>query len=135
VVDISPVGTTTLGVTNFNVTVELHDADEDIRPGMTSDVDIVTSEVNDVLLIPNRAIRLLNGERVVYVLQDTGEIEDQQSISNAIVAVPITLGASSDLYSELIDGDLSINDEIILNPPTDGIAGNSDSNVSIQINP
>jgi len=135
VVDISPVGTTTLGVTNFNVTVELQDADDHIRPGMTSAVDIITSQIDDVLLIPNRAIRLLNGERVVYVLRETGKSEDQQSPLNAIVAVPITLGNSSDLYSELLGGDLSVGDEIILNPPSDGIAGNSGSNVSIQINP
>jgi RND family efflux transporter MFP subunit len=135
VIDISPVGTTTLGVTNFQVTVELFDADESIRPGMTSAVDIITSQVDDVLLIPNRAIRLLNGERVVYVLRDSGELEDQQSPLNAIVPIPVTLGASSDLYSELIDGDLSVNDEIILNPPSDGIASNAGSNVSIQINP
>jgi HlyD family secretion protein len=135
VVDISPVGTTNLGVTNFNVTAELRDADENIRPGMTSAVDIVTSQVEDVLLIPNRAIRLLDGERVVYVLRDRENLGDQQSLLDAIVAVPITLGASSDLYSELIDGNLSINDEIILNPPSDGIAGDSGTNVSIQINP
>jgi HlyD family secretion protein len=102
---------------------------------MTSAVDIVTSQVDDVLLIPNRAIRLLNGERVVYVLRDTREMEAQQSSLNAIKAIPITLGDSSDLYSELLEGDLSVGDEIILNPPSDDITGISGGNISIQINP
>ena len=36
VVEVSPVGTEIAGVVNFKVTVELTDADEDVRPGMTA---------------------------------------------------------------------------------------------------
>jgi HlyD family secretion protein len=136
VVDIAPVGTTTMGVTNFNVTVELHDADEYIRPGMTSAVDIVTSQVDDVLLIPNRAIRLVDGERVVYVLRDGRNPEEQQSPLDAIVAVPVTLGASSDLYSEVLTGDLNIGDEIVLNPELDNLSmANRGGGITVEINP
>jgi len=70
VIEVATVGTETQGVTSFQVTVELLDADEAVRPEMTSAVDIVTSEVDDVLLVPNRAIRLMNGERVIYVLTE-----------------------------------------------------------------
>ena len=109
VIEIALVGTELLGMVNFKVTVELLDADADIKPGMTSAVDIVTSQVEDALLAPNRAVRVVDGERVVYI----------HSSSGAIQIVPLTLGATSDTYSEIISGDVQPGDEIILNPPVD----------------
>jgi HlyD family secretion protein len=95
------------GVVNFTVTVELTDADPEVKPGMTAAVTIVTQELTDVLLVPNRAVRVVNNQRVVYVLKNGEAVE-----------VPITLGATSDTYSEVVGGDLKEGDLIILNPPT-----------------
>lgn len=95
------------GVVNYLVTVEISDLDQDIKPGMTAAVNIIVSSLEDVLLVPNRAVRLLDGERVVYVLEN-----------DELVPVTVTLGASSDLYSEVVAGDLEVGDRIVLNPPT-----------------
>ncbi len=100
-------GNLTQGVVNFTVTVELTDADPEVKPGMTAAVTITIQELEDVLLVPNRAVRVVNNRRVVYILQDGQPVE-----------VGITLGATSDLYSEVVGGDLKEGDEIILNPPT-----------------
>ena len=62
-------------------------------------------EQNDVVLIPNRAVRLVNGVRVVYVLRE-GEP----------VKVEVGLGSSSETYSVLLSGDVKVGEEIILNP-------------------
>jgi HlyD family secretion protein len=149
-VEVAAVGTETQGVTNFPVTVELLDADEAVRPEMTAAVDIVTSEVDDVLLIPNRAIRLLDGERVIYVLTESPEKLTQQLKSesqrlpifkagdsplNAIIPIPVTLGSSSSLYSEVLSGDLEEGDLVVLNPPADGSSGAGESAVRIEIQP
>ncbi|RME07447.1 MAG: efflux RND transporter periplasmic adaptor subunit [Anaerolineae bacterium] len=107
VTEVGLVGVEQQGVVNFTVTVELLDADEVIRPGMTSAVNIVVSQLEDALLVPNRAVRVAGGERVVFVLRPDGSIDK----------VPITLGASSDTYSEVLEGDLQPGDEVILNPP------------------
>ena len=107
VVDVALVGTEEAGVVNFTVTVELLDADEDIRPGMTSAVSIVIRQLEQALLIPNRAVRVVDDERVVYVLEADGNIEK----------IAISLGASSDTHSEVAGGELKIGDEVILNPP------------------
>jgi HlyD family secretion protein len=107
VVEVGQAGDTVQGVVNFNVTIELTDADELVKPGMTVAVNIVVEEKKDVLLIPNRAVRLLEGERVVYILAN-GQPEP----------VEVTLGSSSDIQSVLIGGDLKEGDEIILNPPS-----------------
>lgn len=105
VAEIAQAGTVTQGVVNFTVTVELTDADLKIKPGMTAAVTITVEKLDNVLLVPNRAVRLLEGKRYVYILQGT---EPKQ--------VEIQLGASSDTVSEVIGGDLKAGDTIILNP-------------------
>lgn len=106
VTQVARVGNVLQGVVQFNVTVELTDADEDVRPGMTAAVNIIVEQLDDVLLVPNRAVRLVDGKRVVYILQN-GQLE----------TVNITLGATSDTSSEVVDGNLRVGDLIVLNPP------------------
>lgn len=105
--EVAPVGTVTQGVVDFIVTIELIDPDQDVKPSMTAAVNIVVNQLSDVLLVPNRAVRLSGGKRIVYVLRN-GLPE----------AVPITLGASSETHSEVIGGELKVGDAVILNPPT-----------------
>jgi HlyD family secretion protein len=108
VVEVGLVGQVNQGAVNFNVTVELLDADEDVRPGMTAAVNMVVDQLEDVLLVPNRAVRVREGKRVVYVFRN-GVPEP----------VEITLGASSETVSEVVDGDLQVGDPIVLNPPSE----------------
>jgi HlyD family secretion protein len=108
VVEIAQDSQPTQGVVNYLVTVEIIDPDEEIKPGMTAAVSVIVSSLDNVLLVPNRAVRLFDGERVVYIVQD-GEL----------MPVTVILGASSDLYSEVVGGDLKEGDLIVLNPPTE----------------
>ncbi len=40
-----------------------------VKPGMTAAVNIVVNQVKNQLLVPNQAVRLVNGQnRVVYIL-------------------------------------------------------------------
>jgi HlyD family secretion protein len=111
VMETSPTGTPVQGIVNFNVTVELLDADDAVKPGMTAAVSVIVNRIDDVKLVPNRAIRILDGDRVVYILVD-----------GAPQPVSVVLGASSDLYSEVVEGDVEIGDVIVLNPPEDFFA-------------
>jgi HlyD family secretion protein len=107
VVDVAQAGNSVQGAVNFTVTVELTDADEKVKPGMTAAVTIIVKQIEDVLLVPNRAVRLVDNQRVVYILRN-GMAEE----------VNITLGASSDTMSEVLLSDLKQGDLIILNPPS-----------------
>jgi HlyD family secretion protein len=106
--EVAPVGDIIQGVVEFKVTVELTDADQDVKPGMTAAVNIVINQINDTLLVPNRAVRVINGQRVVYTLSN-GQLQE----------VKVTLGASSDTESQVTDGELKVGDQIVLNPPQD----------------
>ena len=107
VVSVDRVGTSNQGVVEFIVTVRLTDADEQVKPGMTAAVNVVVSQLEDVLLVPNRAVRFKDGKQVVYILQN-----------NQTVPVNIKLGATAETTSQVLEGDLKVGDLIILNPPT-----------------
>jgi len=107
VVQVSEAGDTVQGVVNFVVTVELTDADEFVKPGMTAAVNIIIKEQNDVVLIPNRAVRLVDTDRAVYLLVD-----------NKPKLVKIKLGSTDGVNSVLISGDIKEGDPVILNPPS-----------------
>ena len=104
---VAQAGDTSSGAVVFTVTVRMTDPDKAVKPGMTAAVNIIVKQVDDQLLIPNRAVRLVDGERVVYVLKDGRPIP-----------VQVTLGASSDTVSVMTKGELNEGDLIILNPPS-----------------
>jgi HlyD family secretion protein len=107
VTSVALTGTDVQGLVNYDVEVELVDADERVKPGMTAAVNIIVEQLQDVLLIPNRAVRVSDGEQVVYRLE-----------GGVPAAVPVVLGASSETDSQLISGDLRAGDSILLNPPS-----------------
>ena len=104
---VASVGSSVQGVVNFTVTVQLDNVDAEVKPGMTAAVTITVKQLDSVILVPNRAVRLVNNQRVVYVLRNGQTTE-----------IPITLGATADTFSEVASGDLKEGDQVILNPPT-----------------
>ena len=106
VVEIAQVGISIQGVVSFPVTVEIQDKDEAIRSGMTAAVNIVVEQIDEVVLVPNRAVRVRDGERVVYLMKD-----------GAMEIVEVVLGATSDQYSQVLEGDVFEGDDIVINPP------------------
>jgi HlyD family secretion protein len=101
VVEVAYVGTVTSGVVNYPVTIALDQpgtaaalsASQQIRPGMTANVTIVVEQRDNILLVPNRAIKLSGKQRVVTVLKDGQPTQ-----------VNVTLGMSGDTESEVVSG-------------------------------
>lgn len=106
VTQVEPVGVDKQGVVNFTITIELNDGNGEVRPGMTAAVNIVVSEIKNVLIVPNRAITKQSGAYTVFVLRN-----------NQPIQVPVEIGASSDIESEIVKGDLKEGDLVIINPP------------------
>jgi multidrug efflux pump subunit AcrA (membrane-fusion protein) len=112
VVQVSRVGTSVQSVVNFIVTVELVDPDAEVKPGMTASVTITIQSLENVLLVPNRAVHFVNSQRVVYVLRN-----------GLLTEITVTLGASDDTMSEVTSGDLAPGDVLVLNPPANFTPG------------
>jgi HlyD family secretion protein len=117
VVEVASVGTEASGIVNFQVTVELIDADDSVKPGMTAAVDILTTEIADVLVIPNKSVRVVDGQKVVYQVNSSAPLE--------FIAVPVKLGASSETLSQVLESDLQAGDLILYNPSSDIISEES----------
>jgi len=93
VVEVAFVGTTTQGVVNYPVTVALDQPDSQIRPGMTANVTIVVEQRDNILLVPNRAVKTSGKQKIVTVIKD-----------GQPTPVNVTLGMSNDTQSEVTSG-------------------------------
>ncbi|MFM8322979.1 MAG: efflux RND transporter periplasmic adaptor subunit [Chloroflexota bacterium] len=96
VTEVSLIGTDSSGVVNYQVTVELTNPDAQVRPGMTAEATITVAERQNVLLIPNEALKIENGKQVVKVMNANGTLQ----------TVEVTTGVTGDLFTELVSGDL-----------------------------
>ncbi len=87
------------GATVFSTTIALTLPDDlDIRPGMNTDVTIVTEARDDVLLIPQRAIRTVGNRAFVQVLRDGTPVEQE-------VILGYRSSGRAEVVSGLVDGD------------------------------
>jgi multidrug efflux pump subunit AcrA (membrane-fusion protein) len=74
----------------FKIIVRFEKSDKGLKPGMTSNNDIIVRNVKDKLLVPLQGIFTKNGKKVVY-LKRGGNITEQ----------PIVLTAQNDLFASV----------------------------------
>lgn len=93
---ISPDATVIQGIASYEVRLIVDPVDLPIRDGMTATIEIVVSELTDIIMVPNWAIRFdrESGQAYVAVLADDGLISE----------VPISVGTRGEEYSEVLDG-------------------------------
>ncbi len=93
---IDPGETVIEGVTTYKVTMYFDSEDVRIRSGMTADIDILTAEKSDVIVIPQRAVIVKNGDRSVSLLsgKTVREVSVETGIRSFEGMVEITSGLS-----------------------------------------
>ena len=97
-------GTSVQSSVNFNVNVQITNADAQVKPGMSANVTIITNKVENALLVPNTSIFTdTNGGQFVYLVQN-----------GATTKVPVTLGAVSDSLTQITGSSLKSGDTIVL---------------------
>jgi HlyD family secretion protein len=94
VTDVAAVATLTQGVVTYLVTVTLTPEDVPVKIGMTANANIVVAHRENVLLVPNRAVRALGNKRLVTVPRGQGQTED----------VEVKLGMANDQETEVVSG-------------------------------
>jgi HlyD family secretion protein len=93
----------TNGVVQFSVWVKLDDADDQVKPGFTSVVSIITAEVQDALLVPYDAVVSRDGSYMVVLVN-----------GSSTTMVPVEIGATSDLYAEITSGEIEEGDQVVI---------------------
>jgi len=70
VIEIEPASTVIQDVIYYKVKLRLESVDARLKEGMSADIDIMTAEEKNVLMIPERAVEEDNGEKKVKVMED-----------------------------------------------------------------
>ena len=121
VTSITPVGTITSGVVNYTVTVALTKSSPQVMPGMSATAAIVVAQRNNVLMVPNRAVKTQGNRKVLTLL-----------FKGSQVPLVVQTGLNNDTNTEIdsataLDGTavtLADGDVVVLNPTTTTTGGN-----------
>ncbi len=102
VAEVDTVGTVSQGVVTYNVKIGFDTQDDRVKPGMSVDASIITDVKQDVLVVPNSAVKL-RGDTYYVEIPDTPLPRQQQ----------VEIGLSNDTDTEIVSG-LKEGDEIII---------------------
>jgi HlyD family secretion protein len=98
-------------VVTYDVVVSVGNSDLELKPGMTAATRVVVDQRNDVVRVPNVALRyrpsVLTGRRnpdeaQIWVLRD-----------GQATAIPVVLGLEGDNFTEIVSGDVKPGDQVI----------------------
>jgi HlyD family secretion protein len=109
VIEISPVGKEEQGVVSYDVKISLEEENKEIKPGMSVNAEIVVDRKENVLLVPNSAIKSDKMGKYVEVIKNY-EIKKRNSFKpvaispNLIEKRYIKTGISNDEFTEILEG-------------------------------
>lgn len=102
--------TTVSNVVTYTVIVDVDNEDLKLKPGMTANVSIITSQSNNVICVPNMALK--------YIPSTNKEKYKKQGVwildKNKPKRIEIEAGASNDTSTEILSGDIKEGADIIL---------------------
>lgn len=107
VVEIDTVGTVTQGVVTYGVKIGFDTQDDRVKPGMSTSAAIITDVKQDVLMVPNNAIKT-QGTGYYVELFDIPLAQSQGSQGVPSSVAPrqqqVEIGLSNDTSTEIISG-------------------------------
>jgi HlyD family secretion protein len=102
VTNIDSIGTVSQGVVTYSAQISLDLQDERVKPGMSVSTEIITKAKQDVLLVPNAAIKSQNNIKYVQVM----------GTDNVVYPQEVETGISNDTYTEITNG-LAEGDKVV----------------------
>jgi len=109
--EVDTVGTVSQGVVSYGVKIAFDTEEEQIKPGMSVTADIITDAKQDVLVLPNSAIKSQGNSYYVELVEVSEEMK-QQLLANTSGTIlptppksqPVEVGLSNDLSTEIVSG-------------------------------
>ncbi|MBI3913666.1 MAG: efflux RND transporter periplasmic adaptor subunit, partial [Chloroflexi bacterium] len=102
--DVAAAATTVQGVVNYIVTVTLNPGDVPVKIGMTANANVVVAKKDNVLLVPNRAVRAVGAKRFVTIQKTPEQTQD----------IEVKLGLANDQETEVVSG-LEEGQQLVIN--------------------
>lgn len=117
VIEISNNPKTENNLVTYEVISQIENPDLRLKPGMTAEVDIITSVKNNVMKVPTSALRVVipgTDKSATNIRKNNG----MQSLwiknnNDNIKRIEIRTGISDDTYTEILKGDLSPGEKVI----------------------
>lgn len=132
VVQLDTIGTATQGVVTYGTQIAFDTQDARIKPGMSVSASIITMVKQDVLLVPNSAVKSQGEIHYVEIFPTTTAVTNT-SQTNTVTSstLPeqkvVEIGSTNDTQTEITSG-LAEGDQIV----TQTLAGSSTSRTSTQ---
>jgi HlyD family secretion protein len=114
ITEIAPIADSTgSGVVTYLVTINIDSDDVTLRPGMTANASITVEEMEDVIIVPNWAVRLdrETGQAFVNRLRPDNSIEE----------VIVITGLRNDQFSQILSG-LQEGDVVVVTDQREGFS-------------
>ena len=120
---------TVQNVVTFDAVVSVDNRDLALKPGMTASTRIIIEQRDDVIRVPNQALRYVPGESANARSLDTATARATKPPTNAIasatsrlwllrdgkpVPVDVALGIDDNNFTEILKGDLQPDDEVVV---------------------
>lgn len=93
------------GIVAYQVTIRFTETDPRLRPGLTANADIQVQRLEDIVVVPNRAIGVDREAGLFYA--------EKLDENDSIVRVEVDLGQRNDQISEVLDG-VSEGDRLVI---------------------
>jgi len=102
---------TVQNVVTYDIVISVNNSDLMLMPGMTAASRIVVDQRNDVIRVPNQALRYVpsglagagqSGQAQIWILRD-----------GQPVAIPVVTGLDDDSFTEIVSGDAKSGDFVI----------------------
>ena len=120
VADVDTLGTVTQGVVTYSVKISMDTPDDRVKPGMSVNASIITDVKQDVIAVPNSAIKNQNGSSYVEML-NAKVPTDQESLGITSTTQPkqqpVITGVSDDTNTEITSG-LNVGDQVVTKTTT-----------------
>ncbi|MCQ2076577.1 MAG: efflux RND transporter periplasmic adaptor subunit [Bacteroidaceae bacterium] len=100
--------TTESNVVTYQVVIAAPNEELKLKPGLTANVTIFTSEKKDVLTVPSKALRFTPNEVMLTKEESIKDCNAPAKVwmkeGNVFKAIPVTTGLSNGLYTEITNG-------------------------------
>ncbi|MDD2766942.1 MAG: efflux RND transporter periplasmic adaptor subunit [Candidatus Moranbacteria bacterium] len=96
-------GTITQGIVNYKIIIGLDMTDERLRPSMSVSAKIITNVKQDVIIVPNSALKMRGNKTYVEVLNSKTGLPEQRMIE---------IGIANNTQTEIVKG-ISVGDAVV----------------------
>lgn len=96
-------GTVTQGVVNYDVTIGMDTLDSRLRPSMSVSAKIITNVKQDVITVPNGALKVQGNKTYIEVLNKSTNLPEQRAIE---------IGVANNTDTEIVSG-INVGDNVI----------------------